>query len=90
MNEAKFQQTPGLIRQDMGDELLLYDSERETIHTLNPTARLIWELCDGTHTIEDMEQAIRAHFAVSDGHDVSEDIQEILKTFATKGLLKSY
>jgi hypothetical protein len=39
---------------DLGDELLIYSSERELGITLNHSSKQIWQLCDGTHTLEDM------------------------------------
>ena len=79
---------PGIIARDLGGETLLYSAEEEAINVLNPTAQLIWELCDGEHTIEDMEQAIRASFSVTDAHDVGADVERTLEVFAGKGLLK--
>jgi len=79
---------PDIVVKDIGGETLLYDTGDEAVHVLNPTAELIWELCDGEHTVEDMEQVIRAAFSVPDEHDVGEDIRLTLETFSGKGLLK--
>ena len=38
----------------MGVELLLYPPGGESAHALSPSARIVWELCDGTRTIEQM------------------------------------
>jgi len=80
---------PGITAKDIGDETLLYSAEQEAIHILNPTAKLIWEFCDGERTLEDMEQAIRASFSVPDEHNVGEDIRQILEVFEEKGLLSA-
>jgi hypothetical protein len=88
MNTTKPIRKPGITVKDIGGETLLYSPEEEAIHVLNPTAQLIWELCNGEHTVEDMEQAIRASFSVDDGRDVIGDIQRTLKVFDGKGLLK--
>lgn len=74
---------------DLGDEAILYTSTAEEIHLLNPTARVIWELCDGEHTLEDMAQALQSAFAVPEGTDLMADVARVLQTFATKGLLSS-
>jgi hypothetical protein len=74
--------------EDIGKEAVLYSSDQKAIHVLNPTARLIWELCDGDHTIGQMEQEIRRRFAVPDGHDVGADIQRTLEVFAAKDILE--
>ena len=88
MNPTKPIRESGITVKDMGEETFLYSADEEAIHILNPTAQLIWELCDGEHTVADMERAIRASFAVADEHDVTEDIQRTLDIFADKGLLQ--
>jgi hypothetical protein len=80
---------PDITARDVGGETLLYSAEEKAIHVLNPTARLVWELCDGEHTVASMEQAIRANFSVTSEHDVTGDIRRTLETFAEKGLLNT-
>jgi hypothetical protein len=88
VNTTRPVRKPGITVKDIGGETLLYSANEEAIHILNPTAQLIWELCDGEHTVEDMEQAIRANFSVAIEHDVTGDIRRTLEVFAGKGLLK--
>jgi hypothetical protein len=78
---------PGITAKNIGGETLLYSAEEEAIHVLNPTAELVWELCDGEHTVASMEQAIRANFSVASERDVAGDIRRTLEVFATKGLI---
>jgi hypothetical protein len=77
---------PGILVQDLGGELLLYNAEEKMMHILNPTARYIWELCNGNQSIEAMEETIKASFSVPGGHDVVGDIRQTLEVFASKGL----
>lgn len=74
--------------QDIGREALLYSVRGKAFHVLNPTARLIWELCDGNHTVEDIEQAIRENFSMANEYDISGDIRRTLKFFSNKGLIE--
>jgi hypothetical protein len=55
------------------DDVRLYDEElrsyllvpdRGVAHELNPTARAVWELCDGTTTVNELIDAIRQVFSV--------------------------
>ena len=87
MNTAKPVRKQGLIVQDIGRETLLYSAEGKVIHVLNPTAKLVWELCDGTHTIEDMEREIRMNFSTSKEHNVVEDIKRTLDLFVSKEII---
>jgi hypothetical protein len=57
MNTTRPVHKPGIIAQDLGGEVLLCSPEANAIHLLNPTAQHIRELCDGAHTVEEMEQA---------------------------------
>lgn len=58
------------------------------IHVLNETAAFIWRLCDGKHTLPEIEAALRKEYAVSPDHDVGEDITRTLTDFWKKGLLE--
>ena len=88
MNLARPLRRTDITAKDIGDETLLYSAEEEAIHVLNPTAKLIWELCDGEHSLEEMDQALRASFAVPEEHNVARDIRRTLEVFASKGLLE--
>ncbi len=89
MSTTKPKRKPGIVVKDIGGEVLLYSADEEAVHILNPTAQLLWELCDGEHTVADMEQAIRAKFAVPAKYDVAQDVRQTLSVFAEKGLLQS-
>ena len=78
---------PSITAKNVGDEILLCGAEEEAIHVLNATAGLIWELCDGEHTIADMERAIRTSFSVANEQDVHRDVMQTLDVLADKGLL---
>ncbi len=88
----------GLIVEQAGPETLLYHATGQVagdpslggaIHALNPTARLIWDLCDGAHTVAEIETALRAAFEVPVDHDLQTDIQRTLEVFQRKGLLQA-
>jgi len=78
----------GFTKADFDNEAVLYAVDDETIHCLNATARIIWELCDGTHSVDEMEQALRNAFSVPPDRDVRADILRTLNTLAAKGLLE--
>lgn len=40
-------QSANLYAEKLDQELCLYDWQRQRLHTLNPTAALIWQQCDG-------------------------------------------
>ena len=88
MNGKPIQKKGITHRQLDQTETMLYDQEMEAIHILNPTARLIWDLCNGEHTIKDMVAAIKTEFTGTEDKDILGEVQITLDTFAEKGLLQ--
>ena len=43
--------TEGLVIQELPDEVLVYDRDRDKAHCLNQTAALVWKYCDGKTTV---------------------------------------
>jgi predicted ATPase len=84
---AKPRRKPKIMANDLGEQVALYSVEGRAVHVLNPTAHLIWDLCDGEHSLEDIEVAIRSSFAVPEGHDVQAYIRRTVEELSRKRLL---
>src|SRR5690242_16004274 len=41
----------GLVLEEIGDEVVVYDKERHSFHSLDPTTALVWRHCDGQTSI---------------------------------------
>ena len=90
MPSEKPQRRSDLLEKPLGDETLLYDADGGVIHVLNATAQVVWALCDGEHTSEEMAQTLADQFDLGDQFiDLATDVQETLAVFAQKGLLDS-
>jgi hypothetical protein len=85
--KERLERRADIVFEALGDEAVLYDSDGKRIHVLNATAKLIWELCDGAHALEDIELQLRSSFSGLEGRDVLGDIRAVLDTFMAKGLL---
>jgi hypothetical protein len=48
----------GLVVQEMPDELLVYDLDRNKAHCLNQTAALVWKRCDGKTSVKQMARLL--------------------------------
>ena len=77
-----------VLRRDMGEETVLYDEQTGAVHALNPTASLVWDLCDGKHSVGAMEESLRDRFNVGGGEAVAEDIRKVIERFQSEGLLE--
>lgn len=51
---------------DMGDGVILYDDDTSLVHHLNPSATLIWQLCDGTGTVGELARDIAAEYGLDE------------------------
>lgn len=62
-----------------GDRSVLVKPSGGT-YALNPTARAIWELCDGTTTIDELAEAISQVFAIDEAtatRDVAVTVEQL-------------
>jgi hypothetical protein len=57
------------------------------MHVLNAMAELVWRMCDGQHTIDQMAQHISEAYEVPLGTDVRADVQSVIQSFAQLGML---
>ena len=69
-------------------ELVLYDPDEQRLHVLNPTAGLIWRLCDGKHRESDLVATLADRYP-RDRSAIEEDVPRIIERFRTEGLLQS-
>jgi hypothetical protein len=49
----------GLVSRLVGDELLVYDLERQQAHALNAPAAAVWRIADGTRTVPEIAATLR-------------------------------
>ena len=75
-----------LIQHDMDDEVLVYDPVIDRTHRLNLSATLIWELCDGTRSLEDIARALTEQFEV-EFEIALQDARIVLKQLKEEQLL---
>lgn len=52
--------TSGLLVEHLGDETIIYDTERKEAHCLSPLAALVFAHCDGATSIAEMTKLINA------------------------------
>ena len=53
-----------LVVQELGDETIIYDEQRNHIHRLNQTAALVWKHCDGRRATDDLALAVQSELGV--------------------------
>jgi hypothetical protein len=51
------------LTREFGDELLVYDQQRNVGHCLNPTAAATWKLCDGKNGASELAKILTRQFS---------------------------
>ncbi|MEZ5346513.1 MAG: PqqD family protein [Pyrinomonadaceae bacterium] len=75
-----------LVVQVSGNELLIYDLQKNKAYCLNETSAFIWNLCDGTNTVAEISGRISSRLSAQ----VSEDFVLLaLNQFADDELLQN-
>ncbi|MEN8220339.1 MAG: PqqD family protein [Pseudomonadota bacterium] len=77
-----------IVLRALGDEAVLYNPQTKAIHVLNKTSSMVWESCDGKHSLEMIENKIMDKFDVSSDQDVKDDIRETINKFSELGLIE--
>ncbi len=72
----------GLIVEEVGDALVIYDRARDEVHSLNPTAALIWRACDGSTSVARLAVKVTKQHGQELGTDICH--QTIATLYATQ------
>jgi hypothetical protein len=69
------------------EEIYILDATGESIHKLNQTASCIWELCDGSNTVEKIILEISSIYDV-DTETAAQTTVDFLETMVKKDLIE--
>ncbi len=76
----------GVLDELLADgSMVLFNPTGQQIITLNPTAALAWECCDGVHTIAAIADEVRALFP--DAPTVEREVAVLLDALRAKGMV---
>jgi Coenzyme PQQ synthesis protein D (PqqD) len=81
----------GFVSRCIGDDTIIVPvragvGDLEAIFTLNPVATTVWELIDGTTSIEGLAEAVSRQYEV-DQATAAADVSEFVALLAQRGLL---
>lgn len=66
----------------------VYDKETDSLHSLNDSARAIWELCDGATSPDEMAEAVSELTGI-DRRQALDEVNQALDSFSQLGLVES-
>jgi coenzyme PQQ synthesis protein D (PqqD) len=75
-----------VLELDMGDGLILYNHDGDLVHHLNPSAGIIWQLCDGEATVGELAHDIAEEYRL-DSETVTGQVAAVIAEFDTLALV---
>ena len=84
---AKPKQINDMRERWAGNDLVLYNARRGRMHVLNAPAALIWRLCDGSRTEEEIVERLTSEFEVGQGENPKRDVRKILGLLLEENLI---
>jgi hypothetical protein len=79
---------PEVWSEELDDELIVYDQRRGRAYVLNPTAALVWELCDGSGDADSVAHTLAQGYGRPYEETVG-DVQQFVRQMDEAGLLLS-
>jgi hypothetical protein len=76
-----------VLELDMGDGLILYNHDGDLVHHLNPSAGLVWQLCDGSVSVRGLGEDIAEAYEL-DAAEVTAEISSVVAEFEALGLVE--
>ena len=77
-----------LVTKEVDGEMVILDQEKNLIHTLNPTARFVWNALQRNESAPDIAVSLAASFDV-DSETAQIDVNTLLHRFLDLRLLES-
>jgi coenzyme PQQ biosynthesis protein PqqD len=70
-------QAPGFKLEEMGEEVILFHPQRTIVVHTNRSGGLIWQLCDGKRSVEEIIELLRQMYPDS-AAEIADDVERIL------------
>lgn len=85
----KYMRKSGILEREVDGEMLLLDTEADKVHQLNPTASVIWRLCEDAASPEQIAKGLFQQFEVPI-ETAQRDATDTLKQFRELGLITEF
>ena len=87
LNERCPEQQPDITESQVEDEIVLFDPRVDAAHILNPTAALVWWLCDGTKKPTQIVEEV-ANLIEDPPDSLDKDVRETINGFSSLNLVQ--
>ena len=81
------ERAPNIAEYEVEEEIVLYDPRTDSAHVLNPTASIVWWLCDGDHKVKEIARELGDLYD-KEPDAVRSDVDEIIEGFLGSRLIR--
>ena len=85
--ETRYQRTSGIVRREVGADVLLLDPSNDALHVLNTAAAFVWDELAASASIAELAVALNEAFEVDDAADLTVDLRRVLADLTQRGLI---
>jgi PqqD family protein of HPr-rel-A system len=76
-----------VLELDMGDGLILFNHDSSLVHHLNPSAALVWQLCDGEASVGQLAEEIAEEYELEED-GVFDQVASVIAEFDALDLVQ--
>lgn len=85
-NSVVYKQAENCLLEDMDGEMLLYNPENATTLHLNAPSIIVWELCDGKRSVEQIIATVKEAYPEQAGQ-IADDIINVVEDLSDRQVL---
>lgn len=86
-DKATFIQVEGCDAVETADGMVVYQTNNEKVHYLNPTAAIVFELCDGRQSVGAITSFMHTTFELNDAP--SEEVNTCIQSLLDEGIIRA-
>lgn len=75
----KYKTIDGVDLNEVPDGYVIYDNDANKVHYLNTTAAIVYQLLDGSQTVDTIAELVKQAFGVDEDVDVTTSIENLLE-----------
>jgi hypothetical protein len=88
MEQERPKRAEGFRVEQIDDEILLFHPTDRKVLSVNPTASVVWQLCDGERTVAEMVDLLMDAYPEASS-SIEKDVRSIVAEFAEHGAVES-
>ena len=78
-----------IISKKVGQDLMLYDADRDEVHVLNATAQVVYDLYREGKELDQIELEVRRRFRTEADQDIRNAIRQCIDDLKNKELIRN-